>query len=284
MYYPELRNYLTLTTDTDMVDRFDKAVEIFDLHGIEDYMDVYDDVVGNTSHLGDQEVIDGLVNCLNSQLTALLLACGVVANEDTPTSMMLDLSKGLALLPDYEDRGAVGLVLSMDHSPQETFAELMQLVTTVHSDVCLSYIESVSESFIGNLKDMLEVETADHIAIASDTAKQVTDYLKLKSLFQNTPMWTDQFLHHNEAIGLPYVTYLRLYLEERNDYLALVNTEAAYRTVAAELIAMACLSIETADKAQATVKEHMDEVYSDINMVTKLDLAVTAVLGSYYHA
>lgn len=281
MHYEEMRNYLSLSTDPNTVDNFDRGVEILNDYGVPDYMDLFDTVYGEAAHLSDTEMVDGFKNTLDTAMLSILSRHGVEVNTDLLISTKLDLCKGLFLLSQYEDKETLLLILEIEQTPQETFAELMELVTPYKADTLLSFIESIEESFISNFKTIIVEPKRDELVGIENAEQQVKDYSKFKEYVANRPLWSDKYFKHAEAIGLPFQVYLTVYLMEHPAHLTSESTSNLFKDVAQELYAIACLSEETSNKAIETIRKNIDRFYLDMNTSTKLDIAINQVHLEY---
>ncbi len=105
-------------------------------------------------------------------------------------------------------------------------------------------------------------------------------FIKFKEKVTNRPLWSDKYFKHVEAIGLPFALYLQVYLIEQRDHFIESNLSG----VAEELIAIACLSEETSSKTVDLVREWSEHIYSDLNLLTKLDIQVSKILMEFHRA
>ena len=280
MLYAELRNYLMLSTDQATVDNYDDAIQILNDFEVPDYMDLFDRIYGEAAHLSDVEVIDGFNNTLDTILTTIIAQHGILLNESCIISDKLKISSGLFRLNNYQDTGTLLLILETEQSPQEIFSELMELVSDYKTEHVLSMLESVSDFFIDNFKEIIITPEKNKLIPAELAALQVSDFLKFKAKITNRVLWCDKYFNHVEAIGLPFTIYLQVYLIEQRDFF----TESNLAGVAEELIAIACLSEETSNKTTELVRAYAERIYSDLNLLTKLDIQVTKLLMEFHRA
>lgn len=280
MLYAELRNYLTVSTDQATVDNYDDAIDVFNDFDIPEYMDIFDRIYGEAAHLSDVEVIDGFNNTLDTMLTTIITQHGIVLNESPIISDKIKLCVGLFRLTNYEEQQTLLLILESNQTSQETFGELMELVSDYKTEHVLSMVESVSDFFIENFKNLVLTPAQEKLIPAELSVLQVADFTNFKEKVTNRPLWSDKYFSHVEAIGLPFSIYLQVYLIEQRDYF----TETNLTGVAEELIAMACLSEETSSKAHELVREWSDRIFSDLNLITKLDIQVNKLLMEFHRA
>ena len=280
MLYAELRNYLMLSTDQDTVDLFDNAIDVFNDFDIPDYMDIFDRVYGEATGLSDVEMVDGFNNTLDTILTTIITQHGIELNTSPIISDKIKICSGLYRLSTYEEKQTLLLVLDSGQSDQEIFGELMELVSDYKTEHVLSMIDSVSEFFISNFKELILTPEQNKLVSVEHSALQVADFLKFKENVTNRVLWTDKYFKHVEAIGLPFAIYLQVYLIEQRAFF----TESNLTGVAEELIAMACLSEETSSKTLELVRKWASYVYSDLNLTTKLDIQINKLLMEFHRA
>ena len=280
MHYAELRNYLTLSTDQDTVDIFDDAIDVIERYDIPDYMDLFDQVYGEASYLSDVEVVDGFKNTLSSILSTIISQHGIELKDDVLISEKIAISLGLYRLNDYEDRSSMLLILETEQSPQETLSELLSLVSEYAIEKILSLLESVSPFVISNLRNIIVTPETNKLEPVEETRQQIEDYSKFKNKFGQHILWSDKYFSHVEAIGLPYSVYMNIYVNEKQESF----TELQLPLIAKDIVSIACLSEETVSKAKEIVQEYSDRIYSDLNLITKLDMAVTKTLMEFHRA
>lgn len=288
MIYEELRNYLSQASDPVTVELFDGCVTMFDNFNLEGYMDTFDAVVGDCSDAGDTAVIDALRICLRELLDTLLGEHTIVLHAETPISKVYELCNGLYLIQNTRQQDAITLILESEQSAQEHFAELMQLVTTLPIEETLSYIESINDSFTDTAKSFFLEVLEESIIPAEQTHQQFVDYAKLKERVSDRALFTDRFFQHVEAVGLPYLVYLRYYMAHHNellniepDTLNLPTTRAKIAMIATDAIAMACLSKETVANAKKIIEDSADDLFSDLSVLTAFLMEVTQQLLGY---
>ncbi len=280
MLYAELRNYLTLSTDQATVDLYDDAIDVLNDFDIPDYMDLFDRIYGEAAHLSDVEVVDGFNNTLDTILTTIISQHGIELNTNPIISDKIKLCSGLFRLNTYEDKQTLLLILEAEQTPQETFCELMELASDYKTEHVLSMLESVSEFFVDNFKAIIVTPEQNKLIPAELSTLQVADFIKFKENITNRPLWSDKYFKHVEAIGLPFAIYFQVYLIEQRDHF----TENNLAGVAEELIAIACLSEETSSKSLDLVREWAEHIYSDLNLLTKLDIQVSKLLTEFHRA
>ena len=155
--------------------------------------------------------------------------------------------------------------------------------------VLVSEVQRVAPDLVGDVlcllePDRLEVETRDpHLEAAVPEALQkfAKAYMGFKAVIGNAKIYPDRILSEPAAIGLDYTTYLTLYQadKEGNDL-----DRKQPDQVGRDLLGMAYLSKDGVENPLVTVRQHLNELFGDINVVTKINLAVTNLTVEVSHA
>lgn len=282
MLYSELRNYLVQATSVETVDLFDRGIEILEKFEIEELMDAYEFALGEATSLGEVAVIDALHLTFTTQLDDLLVEHGVYLKEDTLTQIRITLLEGLWRLTQHDEPEHLLGILDAAQSPDEAFCELMAFVTTESEDNILSFLERADLSLISALRSLV-LKQSETIEIAKDIAKQIKDYAIFKSAVSQQVSYSDRFFKSPASIGLPYLVYVNAYVADLHLETAdtKTNTQQVVLSAARDLLGLCVLSEETSDSALAVIREHLELIYTDINLVTKLDIALLSLITEF---
>ena len=282
MIYEELQNYLNEVSGPPLTALFDRAVELFELFELPEYMDTFDRTLGDYLSGSEQDSVDALTHVLISYLDALLNEHGVFTNDAATISFKLDLINGIYLLQHYDDWRSIGLIAMQPIAPMEVFAELMGLVIIHPVDTILPYLDSVEPSLISQINEELVADHAAEIVAVTEVQTQLDTYRKFKMRNRNEPLWADKFFTHTDVIGLPFHTYLLVYLEEHATGLSTGHEGTLpVKQVAEDLFSLMCLSEEGIGRAKDTIRKHADLVYSDLKYTTMLDSAVNDIIMGF---
>lgn len=279
MIYDELKNYLTLTASIETVKLVDDAVQILDEFGVEEYMDIYSFNFGENTAFGDECIVDNIVAVTDTILTTLLERHSIQLSEIALISDKIYILRGLLRMQNWEDKDTLQLVMDSGETPSEILAELIAVVNSGSVDHVLSLIETFNESLLDRFKEEFLATHHDLLIDPSEIEQQVADYKKVKKATDNLPSKLDRMLDHPGSIGLPFKLYLRVFLlVEYKQYLNEAFTDISARVLAHELILIAALSEEGLSAAVKSVRDNMNEITVDLNIATKIDIAVTQLL------
>lgn len=278
MIYDELKNYLTLTASIETVKLVDEAVQILDEFGVEEYMDIYSFNFGENTAFGDECIVDNIVAVTDTILTTLLERHSIQLSEIALISDKIYILRGLLRMQNWEDKDTLQLVMDSGETSNEILAELIAVVNGGSVDHVLSLIETFNESLLDRFKEEFLATHHDLLIDPSEIEQQVTDYKKVKKATDNLPSKLDRMLDHPGSIGLPFKLYLSVYLLEYKQYLNETFSDNDARVLAHELILMAALSEEGLAATVKSVRDNMNEITADLNIATKIDIAVTQLL------
>ena len=282
MIYSELRNYLVQVSSEELVDLFDRGISILEAFSVPDYLDTFDITLGDYLSSTEQESVDAVTHILITYLDKLLQEHGIFTNDQATIGFKIDLLNGIYLLQSYEDWKSIDVIIESQSTPIETFAELMMLVINHPVEAILPYILDVEDSVIDNIKVQLVDNHLSKIIPVEDIADQVNNYRKYKTRYRNEPIWSDKFFVNSESIGLPYHTYLCVYLQEFNERLTpgLPNSLKA-QDVAKDLFGLMCLSLEGVAKSKEVIRKYSDLIYHDLKQLSELDYCVNTIILEY---
>ena len=274
MIYEQIRNYLVQSTSPEVVQQFDDANELFENLDFESHLDRYDQVIGETSSLGDDALVQGLVSALDEMLVALLAAHGVETVEQSTTKDLVFVLKGLVGLTTWEERDTIRRVLESDGNAEEKLAELLSLQAADNTERVMLILESVNPSLLITLRGVVgdehEVCNTDY----SELVQLIQAYEKAKRAFSIPSCFLDRMTHSAGALRLPFRTYFERFLQAAHPYLGDEPSDNMIRSFAQELVLCGILSSEGLSKTRDKVSEYMNEIYSDLKYSTKLDMAI----------
>lgn len=283
MIYDELKNYLTQATSPEIVALYDRAINVFDAFGIEDYMLTFDAEVGEQANNGDTAIVDGLYQVLLGMVTNLLKQHGIFVTDESTLSERILLLETIQKVQNWEDRAGIAMLVSQDVSSEEIFAELVELITNTSSDnvlTTLSYVESALITRIGEEFG----ENNDELIDSDTNAAQVADYYRVRAVFGD-PTKFDRLITYQGFAGMPFKVYLNAWMLENERYLAPeAYSENLLKIFSYDLVYMAAVSEEGLSKAIPTIRENLSSIYSDLNITTRLYNQVLARLTEVHNA
>lgn len=282
LIYSELKNYLTMASSAEEVKVFDDAVVVFEKYGLTEYMDMFEDVSFNDPDANDVAVVDSLKTNLLAVLNHLLVMQGLHRADHMLPSQVVEFADAMYMVVDYEDRATVEQLLEADMPVQELAAEILALLTPYSVDEVMGLFESVDDNFRQSLKNRLtdhaERKVPEELA---SVEPQLKAYAAYKDVVGHEQIYPDKFYGHVGIMGMSYKDYLNMYQADNaeND-LTVVDP----RLIAKDLVGMAFLSCDGVDNPLITVRKHLNELFADMNITTKVDVAVSKLTVEVSHA
>lgn len=284
MIYEELKNYLVQITDAAVVEVFDNAVKVFDQMYVEDYLDVYENAIGDYSDEGDTGVLDAMTNRTYEMIDSLLLQHGVVLNSSAVLSERIAVMQALCHVNEYEDSSAVLLVLEGDGSAQEVLANVIGLVSSLNIDNLLSWIDSVDDALITRLNELFIQPVLEQLVDTEVINARQQEYGKYKIVFSESLHWADTFIRHTESIGLPFDSYAKLYMANQLKADIQADEAASMKQIAINLIGIGCVSKEGTRGVQQNARPYLEQIYPEMAQLTRLDMKLASLLLEFNRA
>lgn len=274
MIYEQIRNYLVQSASPELVQQFDDANELFEALDFDAHLDRFDQVIGETSGMGDDALIQGLISALDEMLHALLAAHGIEMVEQAITKDLVFVLKNLVALTTWEDRDTVRRVLESEGNAEEKLAELLALYSADNTERILLILESVNPSLLLTLRGVVGEEDEVCNTDYSELVTLIQQYESAKRVFSIPSCFLDRMTHSAGALGLPFRTYFERFLQAAHPYLGDEPSDNMIRSFAQELVLCGILSAEGIAKTRDKVGEYMNEIYSDLKYSTKLDMSI----------
>ena len=273
-----------MASSPETVRTFDEAIDVLDKYGVEEYMDTLEAVTFDDPDATETAVVDSLVRSLRSMLENIVHAHGLWPEDTALLSQVVELADAMYMLPDYEDQVLLGSILTSELPVHELAGEMLAILLPYSCEEIMAMLRDVSEDFEESLRLRLSVPQEDRsvmAAVPEALQKFAKAYMGFKAVIGNAKIYPDRILSEPAAIGLDYTTYLTLYQadKEGNDL-----DRKQPDQVGRDLLGMAYLSKDGVENPLVTVRQHLNELFGDINVVTKINLAVTNLTVEVSHA
>ena len=263
-----------MVSDPETIEFFDNAVELFDAYDVPDYLDTLESILTFDSKRTDAEIVDHLKIDTQSILRYLLTMQGVELIDGVLPSEIIMLVKGMFDLRYYEDQDSILSIIDSEQTSEEAVSELLQLTTSFSVEKSLSLITQVQDGFFTGLKERLKDIRQSVEDEVKDVQTQIKKYIDYKKHLRNASLYSDKFFVHLGSIGLPFHSYLKLL---QNDNLN-QSGEFNVAQLAQDLIGLAFLSEDGYDQPLIQIRKHLSTLVGDVNVATKVDIAVSKLV------
>lgn len=249
------------------------ALRLFEQFSLPNYQERYISLIMDYSMSDPQQLSDAFKFSMFQDLTMLVNYHGIHVNDHAESADLVALLDGLQVLENYDDAAAIVQYLDQDGSNEDVFADLLTLTTAKHDTYFLNFIASVKPALLKRLKEMYQAG-ANRSKTDSDDPEVEANVVRLKKLYEY-----DYFkgcigyelIQMNVPLGLEFVAYaqfLRPRIEEAEDEQA-----------AKEIVVVLAMSRDGLLLPQQTYQKYSDTFWDDIARISKVDLAITRVLG-----
>lgn len=225
-------------------------------------------IIMDSDDVHGAEIMSTIINQISGILHDILKQHGVILadNEFTTLEILYKFANSTLNIQSYEDKSLLLDILNSDVNSKETYAELIALICDLTVEELLPYIESVDDCLLITFKELLisneEPASSDNADIVNDFINYLnkhTESLKIKEMIKN-----------GMSVGYPFSIYINALgrdLETLEPKLA-----------AKELLGMAYVSSDGGNNPRSIIKEHLDQFVSDIDKLTKIDIALGELL------
>ncbi len=260
--YHEFKQVVLNLGDYQFVDIVDAIDDIFTKYNVE-YLDQMEDIIMSNIDLSAQETIDILKHHLLGFIDYLVNLNKVQLNENIILlSQKVKILDALYEIDGYLDKSIMNDILDSDLNDEEKLCKLLSLVSNFDEYELLPLIESVDSSLLLVIKNLIN-QVNDLVGNQTNISEYVILYKKLKQYVQNKDLYADKFTSSVDTLGLPFISYLNLFIKEIP--ITLENID----NVALDMVSMLFIS-------------HVDDVYINIfrNTLSKISnvLDVTKAL------
>lgn len=226
---------------------------------LESILDVVDDT-------GTEATVASIHEVLVTMVESALNQFGVMVTDEAELGVMAGALRGLSSLDNYSDVATVRQTCEAGLSNEETLGELLMLVTEYTADDYLQTFETVAPSLFTRLLAALHESP-----VLADAVDNTYIRVRVRSLLQLYPnLLIRAEVNEGLRLGTPLGALLDAYAERLQE---LPWTERAI-----ELIGLVLLSPTPDQRLQTVIKDHMEDVFPNINDLTKASMLITTIL------
>jgi hypothetical protein len=266
-----LRDYLVEATTPENVDLIEKAHEAFDRIGLPDYNPGFEQLLMINDESDEGDTLGGIMDLTRSIGDRILEQHAIRVLEDCTIATRTEFIDALVDLQNASDHVPDILrIIGQEHSPEECFSELVALVGSNEAEHYLVDLEYVSQALIDRIK-----QTVEHMEFATteeDTQERefreerITKFNNFMHFLLDPELAIAGLVHKGIDAGYPFVLYTNLIgreFEGMDPVLAAQN-----------LLGMAFYSGDGYGQPIQIIKQHLEELISDVDVMTKIDIAL----------
>jgi hypothetical protein len=273
MFY-ELEQYLKSTVTKELLDVLRGALSCFDRIQFPNYQDGYVELLMLNDNVDITETTDKIVILTMELQKQLLTLHNVELTDDATIYINTLFINSIMDIQELNEKDELLNILSLNLDTNETFAELVTLVSDKSVEELLPYIKSVSPAFIGAVREYVE-NIPDKLPEAELLVHQeyLTNINKFCAFINTKDLNIIKLLENGLSVGLPFLVYIDTITE------SIESMELD--KVSNELVAMALISSDGYNNPAAIIKANLDAYISDINKITAITIKTTDILTQF---
>jgi hypothetical protein len=267
-----LQTYLNDACTPELRSAVEAAHAVFERINLQNYDDGFEEILMTDDSTDQGESTQHIVDLTNKLLRKILAEHTVVLAYEASMEVLVKAVEGILDLQDYEDRNAIVGITNLDLNPQEKFAELMALVTSMSVEEWLLEVEEVGPTLITRVREMAE-PTYDEVPDAEAQqalAMYAERFIKFMNFLSNPKLTIGEMLMSGLPPGYPFEVYVNM--------LGRGLDEMTPERAAQELLAMAFVSSDGTNSPRQVIHDHLEHLVADVNKITKIDIKLNEYL------
>lgn len=271
-----LKSHLDATATPELTEAIMGAIAAFDRLDIPSYDAKYEEIIMVEETMDPADTLIAIVDLTRKMIDEILLMHAVVLSESATISECSHVLNGLIDIQEFSDKELIYQTIMIDAGSEEIFAELMALVSPMNASALLPVIESVDASLIRVIREKFAnaSPTPTPESVRIERQKYLDTFSRYLHFFdQPGPEVVVRRLVGGLEVGYGFDAYIKLAREE----LQQLEPEA----LAKELISFAVISKDGKDNPRNIIRQFIDQLVSDIEIATKVDVKVNEYLLAY---
>ncbi|BDD79877.1 hypothetical protein [Burkholderia phage FLC9] len=266
-----LRDYLVEATTPENVDLIEKAHDAFDRIGLPDYTPGFEQLLMINDESDEGDTLGGIMDLTRSLADNILQQHAIRVMEDASIAVRTEFIDALVDLQNASDHVPDILrIVGQEHSPEELFSELVALVGTNEAEHYLVDLEYVSQALIDKIKERAESmefgTTEEDDQEREFREERIAKFNRFMHFLLDPELAIAGLVHKGIDAGYPFVLYTNLIgreFEGMDPVLAAQN-----------LLGMAFYSGDGFGQPTQIIKQHLEDLVSDVDVITKIDIAL----------
>lgn len=270
-----LRDYLVEATSPENVDAIEKAHEAFDRIGLQDYNPGFEQLLMINDEADQGDTLGGIIDLTKSLANGILKQHSITVSDEATVSVLTEFIDALVELQQASDHiPEILKICAQKHDPEELFSELVALVGSQEAEHYLVDLVYVSDALITRIDELARAqEFGTHNEEDSEREvreARITRFNRFMHFLLDPELAIAKIAHLGIDAGYPYVVYANMIGREFEELDAL--------SAAQNMLGMAFYSGDGFGNPQGVIKTEMDNLVSDVNKITQIDIAVSDLL------
>ena len=266
-----LDDYLSDAASPELKESIRAAHELFDRYGLETYEQGFEEILLTDDQVDTDKTLHDIYDLTRSLQFKILEEHQLVIDEDAPPSILNVFLDGLKRLENYDNPDAVYGILTQPNDTAELIADCVALVTGQDATRLHRYVMNCGQALLQAIVRQLDqthfAQSDEEIVSKRERVERYKRFIAVADIKQ---LKVAYLLEHGMDVGHPLMVYLNII---GNDF---EEMEAKY--IANELVAMCMISSDASDNPRAAITAHLEQYVSDMDKITKIDVAVGDLL------
>lgn len=270
-----LRDYLVEATSPENVDAIEAACEAFDRIGLQDYTPGYEQLLMINDESDEGDTLGGIIDLTKQLADQILKQHSITVSDDCTLQTRTEFVQALYDLQQASDHVPDILkICAQKLDPEEVFAELVALVGTHEAEAYLIDLTYVSQSLINRVAEI--ARSMEFAGVEEDESERtfreerIVKFNRFMHFILDPELAISKLAHMGVDAGFPFVVYANLIGREFEE----LTPEVA----AQNLLGMAFYSGDGFGSPTTTIKANIENLVSDVDAITKIDIAMTDLL------
>lgn len=234
-------------------------------------------IVMTEGDVDNSQLTDNFKLTLENLITQALKEHGVILTEEADLEFKNKVMHAIITLPYYEGTEDINGVLDSPEEPNYKFADLIDHVCELPLMTIYSKIESVNPDIF---KRLSEIMNRSLIKIDEDEQSKQEINNKIISKLKNIKTFTK----YDKALGFTLVNNNIVLGSDFSQYTTYADKHFEYLTIeeiAVEVFVLLSMSNEGFEKPLITFREHSQNLFSDLDKITKIDIKLNNLVIGY---
>lgn len=267
-----LRDYLVEATSPENVDAIEKAHEAFDRIGLQDYNPGFEQLLMINDESDQGDTLGGIIDLTKSLANGILKQHSITVSDEATVSILTEFIDAIVELQQASDHiPEILKICAQQHDPEELFSELVALVGTHEAEHYLVDLVYVSDALITRISELAQAQEFgtenEQDEERSFREERITRFNRFMHFLTDPELAISKIAHMGIDAGYPYVVYANMIGREFEELDAV--------TAAQNMLGMAFYSGDGYGNPQGVIKTEMDNLVSDVNKITQIDIAVS---------
>jgi len=261
-----LSDYLKEAATPELREALEGAHDAFDRINLENYTLEFEKHLMQDGSVDRGNTLVFVTELTRLMLTDLLRQHEIIPAHDASIETLTLFLNGILDIQEYENYADIINIVAMESNAQETFAELMTLVSPRSVEDLLVDLEEVHFAVITRIRDMaIQMDIPPPSVQEQEQERAYIEKLnRFLGYIQQKPLQIVAMLKNGLDVGFPFLTYVGLIGAEIEQW--------PVDKIANELMAMALVSNDGTNNPLSIIKEHLENYISDMNKLTKVDI------------